>query len=118
MKNLRKELHKLLKTKHDRVYFTENKVPKTATFPYIVYEVEVRSDGEGTSTVAIDINGWDNAKDTTALEDMMDKVKELDRAVIRTADMSMVLALEDMKPVEEKEKSINRRLYTFIGYLH
>lgn len=118
MKNLRKAVHALLKTKATRVYFTENKVPKKATFPYIVYDLQVRPDGEGGSLITLDINGWDNISDTTRLEDLMEQIEKLDKHVINNDDQCVVFYLESKQPVPDNDEGLNRRLYMFTGKMY
>ena len=56
MIDLRKIIKGQLKSVHPRVYFQE--APKTATFPYLVYDiVNINDDGEGFQQVTLDVDG-------------------------------------------------------------
>jgi len=117
MINLRKALHPYLKNLYDRVYFQQ--APDTAQLPYIVYDItSILDDGEGTQIVTLEIDGWDNAKDTTALENMMETINQINKTVITTDDLSVVFYLEGKYGFIEDDTKYNRRRYSYTGYLY
>lgn len=116
MIKLRQALHPYLKNLYDRVYFQE--APNKAQLPYIVYNFTMYPDGEGTTTVTLEIDGWDNSKDTTALENMMETINQINKTVITTDDLSVVFYLDSKIAYVEDDTKYNRRRYSYTGYLY
>lgn len=116
MIKLRKALHLYLKSLYNRIYFQQ--APDTAQLPYAVYNItSILDDGEGTQTITLEIDGWDNSSDTSALEDMMTNLNKLNKAVITTDDVSVVFYLEGKHAFVEDDTKYNRRRYSYIGKL-
>lgn len=129
MIRIRTALNNYLKTLHPRVYFQD--APKDAPFPYIVYSVSMYPDGEGFERVVLDIDGWDsnNNNDATVIENLMQKVngyigadgeiiQGLDKKTLTTDNMSVVFYLDSKLPVEDTDKRIKRRKYSYTGKLY
>jgi len=119
MIELRKALHKHLKTIHTRVYFQQ--APDTATFPYIVYNIpSLNDDGEDFQLVTLDIDGWDAPEtgDTTALETLMASVNTgMNKKTIVTEDFAATFYLENKLSLTDDDPRIKRRKYVYQGRL-
>ncbi len=117
MINLRKLLHPYLKSIHPRVYF--QLAPETATFPYLVYDiVNIYDDGEGFQQVTLDVDGWDNSAETTALETLMKNVNQtLNKKTFVSGNSTVTFYLENKLPLTDDETTIKRRKYTYQGRL-
>ena len=77
MIELRRALHPHLRSIHPRAYY--QRAPDTAQFPYLVYRMEIRDDGEAFKLITLDIDGWDRpevAGDTTEIENLMVAVND------------------------------------------
>jgi len=115
MRELRKALKTKLKTIHSGVYFQI--APETARFPYLVYDIPNDSDdGESMELVIVDIDGWDSPDngDTTALEILMSSVNaSLNKSVLTTESMSVVLYLDTKLSLTDDDPRIRRRKYTY-----
>ncbi len=114
MIELRKALLAKLKTVHPRVYHSDS-VPESAVFPYLVYDLpNDNDDGESMELVIVDIDGWDDSPDTTALETLMSSVNTaLNKSVLTTENMSVVLYLDIKLSLRDDDPRIRRRKYTY-----
>lgn len=125
---LRTVLSAYLKTLHSRIYFQI--APENAVYPYIVYDLpSIFSDGEGGEIISLDIDGWDfnETGDTTVIETLMATINGvtdiynnatgLDKKVLATDEISVVLYLENKMALLDDEKRIKRRKYTYSGQL-
>jgi hypothetical protein len=125
---LRTVLSAYLKTLHSRIYFQI--APENAVYPYIVYDLpSIFSDGEGGETITLDIDGWDfnETGDTALIETLMATINGvtdiynnstgLDKKVLATDEISVVLYLENKMALLDDEKRIKRRKYTYSGQL-
>lgn len=115
MLKLRTALHAYLLTLHPRVHF--KKAPDDTSFPYIVYDFKIISDGEATSLVNLDLNGWDDKSDTIALENLMTTINNINKNVISNEDLTVVFYLDDKIPLIDEDPTLNRRKYVYIGKL-
>jgi len=116
MDNLRIAVHQYLLTLHPRVYFMD--IPSDAIFPYIVYKLEIPDDdGEFTKLVDLEIDGWDDKDDTTALEDMMSSIDNLNKKVISSADLTVIFYSNVKVPLTDTDPTLNRRRYNYLGKL-
>lgn len=115
---LRDMIKDYIKTVHPRVYFQA--APKNAIFPYIVFDLPNSIDDGSMENFVLDIDGWDNEIDTTALETLMaaidgDGVKlnpsGLHRkTVILPDDTSATFYRENrLSIIDEDKKEIRRR---------
>jgi hypothetical protein len=119
MIELRKALHKHLKTIHTRVYFQQ--APDNAQFPYLVYNMpSLNDDGEGHQLITLDIDGWDAPEtgDTTALETLMASVNTgMNKKTIVTEDFAATFYLENKLSLTDDDPRIKRRKYVYQGRL-
>lgn len=115
MIDIRKAIHAKLKSLTDNQVFHHN-VSDDKAYPYIVYRLEISSVDESTDRVDLEINGWDNTDDTTALETMMANI-DLDKTVITTDDLSVVFYIENKLVLDEEDNNIKRRRYSYTGKL-
>ena len=115
MIELRKIIQGQLKAIHPRVYF--QMAPKTATFPYLVYDfTQIINDGEEFETVAVDIDGWDRPSDgdTTALEILMQTVNDaLNKKTLTAEGLAVTFYLDRKIPLLDDNKNIRRRKYIY-----
>lgn len=116
MIELREALEPYLVSLHPRVHFQI--APDDSVFPYVTYDLQIYDDGEGAQIVNLDIDGWDNTPDTTALENMMKSINNIDKHVITTDTITVVFYLENKIPLVDDDKSIKRRKYSYVGHLY
>lgn len=106
-----------LKTVHSKVYFQA--APETATFPYLVYDLRVYDSGERHQLVTLDVDGWDNATDTTALETLMANInKRLNKLTVTTENIVVTFYLENKIALVDDDPRIKRRKYIYQGRLY
>lgn len=112
MIELRKQLNKILKTIHPRVYYM--KATDKKTFPYIVYDLpQSYSDGEQ-EIFNLDIDVWDNNQDTTELETLSRIIwNELDRYHFIDEDMQFSIYRQGRFTIDDDDPRIKRRTLTF-----
>lgn len=116
MLEIRKLLHSRLKAIHPRVYFLN--APETAQFPYLVYSFEITYLEDDLNLLTLDVDGWDNTADTTALETIMTNVHEsFKKATIITDDLMVRFHADRRLPVEDDDPSLNRRTNIYLGRL-
>jgi hypothetical protein len=117
MINIRIAINNQLKAIHPRVYFM--KAPETATFPYLVYELEITYIEDDLYMVSLDVDGWDKGNDTTALETLMRSVqKELKKTILINDNLAIFLEFDRAFPLTDPDATINRRKYIFNGRLY
>jgi hypothetical protein len=117
MINVRKAIHANLKAVHPQLYFM--KASNTATFPYLIYQIEITNIGDDMQMVTLDVDGWDDNNDTTELEVMMDKVKQsLNKQIMITDSLAMFLDLDRRLTLADSDPRLNRRKYIFNGRLY
>jgi hypothetical protein len=118
MIELRKALHKHLKTIQSRVCFQQ--ASDTEQFPYLTYSFEMIPDGEGFELVTLDIDGWDMpiSGDTTQLENLMTDVdRAMNKTTLTTDDLVVSFYLDRKLPLEDENPNIIRRRHTYQGRL-
>lgn len=115
MIEIRQVLHPYLLILHARTYFQQ--APDNAAMPYLVYNfVNILDDGQGHQLLTLDIDGWDNADDTTPLEALMSQVEVgLDKHVLVGTGAVISVYLDNKIPLLEDDQKIHRRKYVFQG---
>jgi hypothetical protein len=110
---LRKAILSYLKSIHPRVYFQI--APEGAAFPYLVYDLPNSTDDAVMERFVLEVDGWDNSKDTTAVETLMDSVdKELHRkTVILINSISATFYRESRLSLLDDDPRIRRRKYVY-----
>ena len=113
MIELRKALETLLKTSASNVYY--QKAPKTAVMPYVVFDYPNSVDFGTLENFVLDIDVWDDAVDTTALETLIDSIDiSLHKIQIMVTDKVAIIQYREnrMAPIDDDER-INRRKYVY-----
>jgi hypothetical protein len=110
---LKKAILSFLKAKHPRAYYQA--APKSATFPYLVYDLPNSTDDGVMERFVLEVDGWDKSKDTTVIETLMDSVdKELHRKTVILADaISATFYRENRIPLRDDDPQICRRKYVY-----
>lgn len=117
MIKIRKLLNSQFKTIHPRVYFL--RAPEKAIFPYVVYSFEITDLEDGLKLLTLDVDGWDNNPDTTALETMMASVHDnFKEANIFTDELFVRFHSDRKLPVLDDDPSLNRRTNIYLGRLY
>lgn len=113
MIELRKIIQKNLKLVHSRTFFQS--APETTEFPYLVYEIgNINCDGEGFQQVLVDIDGWDDKNDTTALEELMKSVDlALDKKTFAEGKTTATFFLETKTPAPSENPKLHRRKHIY-----
>jgi len=105
-------INELLESKHERVYYQS--APKDATFPYLVFDLPNSTDDGSLERFVLDIDAWDNKKDTTEIETLIDSIdKGLHRKTIVVNDLSMTFYRENRLALRDDDPSIRRRKYIY-----
>lgn len=117
MIELRTIIQGQLKSVHPRVTYQGSH--EKLAFPYLVYDiVNINDDGEGFQQVTLDVDGWDNSADTTALEALMKNVNQtLNKKTFVSGNSTVTFYLENKLPLTDDEVTIKRRKYTYQGRL-
>lgn len=118
MIDLRKTIQSLIKAIHPRVYFHE--APKSETpYPYIVYDIEIYGLGEGNELVTLEIDGWDDNKDSLPLETLLENINNTFKELsIITDTFAITFSLDRILPLsDESDKAVNKRRYVYEGRL-
>jgi len=120
MLELRKTIQATLKKVADRVYYL--KANSSATYPYIVYSLEVYPQvGEDElQLVTLQIDGWDNVADTSQIELLMKNVEdELKDNLIQNEKLSIRFKLDSKVPLfDDDNPSLSRRTFLYSGRLY
>jgi hypothetical protein len=117
MYNLRKTIQAQLKTVHPRLHFMS--APENTKFPYIVYQIEITNIGDDLQMVTLDVDGWDDNRDTTELEILMDGVKQsLNKQIMINDKLAVFFDLDRRLTLTDSDPRINRRKYIFNGRLY
>jgi hypothetical protein len=117
MINLRKAIQAHLKAIHPQLHFIQ--APESAKFPYLVYQIEITNLGDDLQMVTLDVDGWDDNRDTTELEVLMDKVKQsLNKQIMITPKLALFLDLDRRLTLTDTDPRLNRRKYIFNGRLY
>lgn len=106
---IRKVIHTYLKTKHSRVYYQSP--PETATMLYVVYDMPNSIDDGSMERFILDIDIWDNADDTTALETLADSIdKGLHRKTVSiSGTITATFYRENRLALKDDDPRIRRR---------
>lgn len=114
MIELRKLIKSNLKAVHAKVYY--QKAPDNAVCPYLVYELPTSYFNEYDGTLTLDVDGWDDEYDATALETLMAAVNaKFNRLQVVTDDFAVTFYLENKMSLREDDKRLNRRKYIYSG---
>lgn len=117
MKEVRKAVQAELKSIHPGVYFLKSS--SKAEFPYLVYTIEITDLGDNLSMITLDVDGWDNQRDTTILENLMDSVKNaLNKTLIINDKLYTSFYLDRQLALIDDNPALNRRTNIFIGRLY
>lgn len=112
--DLRTAIRGILMTAHPRVYYED--APKSATFPYLVYDIPSSFDDGDIEVFVLDVDGWDDptAGDTTALETLMEAADAaLQRSVINQAGIAAPIYRDSRLSLNDPDERIIRRKYTY-----
>ena len=111
MIELRRALHPHLRSIHPRAYF--QRAPDTAQFPYLVYRMEIRDDGEAFKLITLDIDGWDRpevAGDTTEIENLMVAVNAgMNKATLTTDTLAVAHLDRKIPPLDDDPRTLRRK---------
>lgn len=133
---LKIELSTLIKAVHAQVYYEE--APDNAVYPYVVFELSNSINTNlGYEQFVLDVDGWDNKTDTTALETMMHKIDvALHRHTsifditypgddvlpgedtVPGTDKSATIYRENRRVVRDPDKRVRRRSYVYQVRVH
>ncbi|WAA10331.1 hypothetical protein [Fervidibacillus albus] len=118
MYNIRKAIQPILKSIHPLVFFET--APNDTDTPYLTYVIQVYPEGDR-KLVVVEIDGWDIPNDgsTVELERLMQTVNdELDKKTIQTDEFVLTLFGDRQILVEEDDKRIKHRNFTYQGYMY
>lgn len=117
MKEVRQAINTKLKSIHPKTYFLQS--PSTAPFPRLIYSIEITDLEDGLRLVTLDVDGWDNKEDTTALEDLMISVKnEFNKNLVINDQLFISFYLDKQLALPDDNPQLNRRTNTFLGRLY
>lgn len=105
---LRKDVLKLLKTKHNSVFYRI--APATAIYPYIV--VKIRDIYEAKE---LEVDYWDKDKTSERIETLADDIEKLlNEELINNENHTLIFYCnDDRKRVDDEDKKIQRINETF-----
>jgi hypothetical protein len=97
---------------HGQVHYEH--APNNATYPYLVYNLPYSLDSGTLEQFTLDVDGWDNDTDTTALEDMMYKADQaLHRTSVIVDNLALIIYRDNRLILDEKESRLRRRKYVY-----
>lgn len=110
---LRKTITAALKTVHPRVYYED--AEEGAAYPYLVYNLSDSIHDGTLEQFVLDVDGWDDKPDTTALENMMDEAHNALQGLAVPVDDEMVFIfwLDNRRSLRDENPSLRRRQYTY-----
>ena len=114
MTDLREAIRGLLLSVSSAVYYRG--APDDAAMPYLVFHLpQVFDDGEYTETGVLDIDGWDDAEDTAALETLMASVNSaINKTILPAGGINQAaFYLEHKLDLPDDDPRITRRRYTY-----
>lgn len=119
---LRKVIQSTLKAIHpnvivggiskSRVHFQD--APADSPYPYLVYDLPNSNDDGLMERFVMDVDGWDDSTDTTAIETLMSNVDQgLHRKVVVVEDIALIFYRENRIPLLDDDPRIRRRKYVY-----
>lgn len=112
MTELKKVIFSLLKSVHSRVYFVD--APEDETFPYVVYNLPTSTEAENREDFMLEVDIWDKAKDTTAIETLTQSIDTLlNREHAVNSKVLVNLYRVNRLVLTDDDKSIKRRQLTY-----
>lgn len=108
--NLRAAIRAALTAVHPRVFY--ERAPQGETYPYLVYVLDDSQDDSPIEQFRLEVDGWDAAADTTALETLMDAVDAaLHRKVslIALQDLGFTVFRDRRFPLADDDPQLRRR---------
>ena len=110
---LRREIQKILKTLHARVFFSV--APSDAVFPYVVFDLPNSVDSGDLENFVLDIDVWDVATNTTTLETLIGTIDNAlhRKSVMLDGKMGFVIYRENRLVLTDDDKRIRRRKYIY-----
>ena len=118
---------KIIKIKTDINNFLESITPnvfygtadKDAKYPFVVFDLTNSTDDGVMERFILEIDGWDNNKDTTDLETMMSKIdKGLHRRTVVIDDIFLTFYRENRLTVHDDNPNLRRRQYVYQIRVH
>jgi hypothetical protein len=100
------------------------KAPENATLPYLTFDI-VNSTDDGTlERFVLDVDGWDNKENTTALETLMYDIdfmlhrrtifiQDTNNVYIPEQQLAITFYRENRLTFDEQEKRLNHRRYIY-----
>lgn len=113
MIELRKEITKLIKMHHSRVYFQT--APNGASFPYVVFDLPNSFTNEQQEVFNLDVDIWDNQSDTTNLETLASTIwRKLNYySHVDEKIQFSIYQSNRLPPLDEDEPDLKRRKLIF-----
>lgn len=111
---LRKVITGLLKQSNVDVYY-ENAID-TATFPYIVYNLEsVNFGNTGRDDIYLEVDVWDRNTSSTNVEIISDYIEEILNSLNNpTSNVLPTFYKDSRRALQDEDKTIRRRLLRFV----
>jgi len=113
---LRTSIQTVLKAMHDRVFFQVAPVaPDNVVFPYIVFDLPNSVDSGSLETFILDVDVWDVATDTTALETLIGTIDNAlhQKSIMINDVMGFVIYRENRLTLVDDDPRIRRRKYIY-----
>jgi hypothetical protein len=110
---LRKAIQASLKSIHARVYFQH--APDKTTYPYVVYDLPNSTDDGLMERFVLEVDGWDDSKDTNGIETLMNSVdSKLHRKVlVVNGELALIFYRENRLSLPDDDPRIRRRKYVY-----
>lgn len=109
---IRKQISTLLKLANPRVYYQA--ASATAIFPYLVYDLGNSNDDGTLEQFFLDVDGWDDKADTTALETLMHNLDlQLHRKTITIGRFAFTFYRENRLTLVDDDPRLRRRKYIY-----
>lgn len=112
MIELRTQLNTLLRTLHAKVYFQH--APDTAEFPFVTYDLPTSNPNEEQEIFILDVDVWDDAANTTALETLASSIwNTLRKYRYIDADIQFTIHRDTRLAIIDDDPRIKRRRLVF-----
>jgi hypothetical protein len=109
---IKKAIKSTLLTVCPRVFYED--APKGSVTPYFVFNLHNSRSGEKTEVYLMDLDGWDDKSDTTALENLMFSAHEaIQNKVFSAGSIGFYPVLEGKFTLKDPDVRIKRRKYTY-----